>query len=83
MQNMNQYNESKTGVGVLLGFLSLAGLIVGLLLYPAGTYSRQTFIKSWAWTFGITIVLGIIIGVIYYFALMNQINNIVSSYPYY
>lgn len=50
-KNMNnspqsKYNESKTGIGVVLGlFLGIIGLIIGICIYPEGTVARKTFIK--------------------------------------
>ena len=58
----NTYGESKTVIGVLLGvFLGLIGLIIGLLLYPANTIERSTFIKGWVGAFVVEIIAVIII----------------------
>ena len=64
-QEYNQQNqpvvEPKTGIGVLLGlFLGIIGLIIGLLLYPANTLQRSTFIKGWGWTIVVLIIIGVI-----------------------
>ena len=63
--NQNNYNkkgESKTGIGVLLClFFNLLGLIIGLLLYPSGTYERETMISGWIKFFVFQIVAGIIL----------------------
>lgn len=75
--NYNQpqsYNESKTGMGVLLGIFGLIGLIVGILIYPEGTIARKTFIKGWIWTFVICIIIAII-AVIIYFSIVNSMMN--------
>lgn len=59
------YGESKTIVGVLMClFLSLVGLIIGLLLYPANTYERESFLKGWTKTFIVTIILSIVLVII-------------------
>ena len=56
------YGESKKGIGVLLClFLGVIGLIIGLLLYPAYSEERSTFIKGWVGTFVVTIVVAIIL----------------------
>ena len=77
--NNNQqqkYNESKTGIGVVLGlFLGLIGLIIGICIYPEGTVARKTFVKAWAWTFGTCMVVGIVIGVIAYFSVLGMAMN--------
>ena len=60
--NQNQYSTSKTGVGVLLClFLGIIGLVIGLLLYPTGSYERNTFVSGWVKCFLITIVISIIL----------------------
>lgn len=54
--------EPKTGIGVLLClFLGLIGLVIGLLLYPANTMQRQTFLKGWGWTFLFSVVFVLVI----------------------
>ena len=59
------YNEPKTGIGVLMGlFLGVIGLIIGLCLYPANTESRKTFLKGWGISFAIAFVLVIVIYII-------------------
>ena len=59
-------DEPKTGMGVLLGlFLGIIGLIIGLCLFKENTIARKTFIKAWAITFAITIVLYVIAIVAY------------------
>lgn len=63
-------HESKTGLGVLLAILlGVIGLIVGICLYPEGSYARKSFIKAWVITFaieiGITVLLLIILLSIY------------------
>jgi len=58
----SSYGVSKTGWGVVAAlFLGLIGLIIGLLVYPAGSYERQSFIKGWVGTFIVSIVLSIIL----------------------
>lgn len=76
-ENMNnspqsKYNESKTGIGVVLGlFLGIIGLIIGICIYPEGTVARKTFIKAWAWTFGVTAVVAVVIVIILYFGVLG------------
>lgn len=71
-KTVNYYDsqESKTGLGVLLAILlGVIGLIVGICLYPEGSYARKSFIKAWVITFaieiGITVLLLIILLSIY------------------
>lgn len=71
-KTINYYDsqESKTGLGVLLAILlGVIGLIVGICLYPEGSYARKSFIKAWVITFaieiGITVLLLIILLSIY------------------
>lgn len=78
----NQYetkkdmNESKTGIGVVLGiFLGVIGLIIGLCLYPAGTIARKTFIKAWGITFGVCVGIVVIFYVILLIAGLSMVNN--------
>ena len=62
--NASEY-QSKTGVGVLLClFLGLLGLIIGLLLYPAYSMERETFLNGWKKCFIVVIIISVIIGVI-------------------
>ena len=68
----SKYNESKTGIGVVLGlFLGIIGLIIGICIYPEGTVARKTFIKAWAWTFGVTAVVAVVIVIILYFGVLG------------
>lgn len=61
-----EIDEPKTGMGVLLGlFLGIIGLIIGLCLFKENTIARKTFIKAWAITFAITVVVYIIVLVAY------------------
>ena len=51
----------KTGVGVLFAlFLGILALIISLLLYPANTVERDSFLKGWLWTVIIAIIIIII-----------------------
>ena len=60
-----EYNEPKTGVGVAMGlFLGVIGLVIGWLLYPSETISRQTFLKGWVATVCICVGLGIFYGIL-------------------
>ena len=68
----SKYNESKAGIGVVLGlFLGIIGLIIGICIYPEGTVARKTFIKAWAWTFGVTAVVAVVIVIILYFGVLG------------
>ena len=68
----SKYNESKAGIGVVLGlFLGIIGLIIGICIYPEGTVARKTFIKAWAWTFGVTAVVAVVIVIILYFSVLG------------
>lgn len=59
--NQNQRPiESKSVIGAVLAFfLGLIGLLIGLLLYPVGTYERETFLSGWIKCFVICIVVEI------------------------
>ncbi len=75
-QQNPKYNESKTGMGVLMGlFLGLIGLIIGIFSYPEGTVARKTFIKAWLITFLICLVVSFIIGLVVFENLYNMIDT--------
>ena len=79
----NKSYGSKAGIGFVCAFfLGILGLIIGLIIYKDDTDDRNSFLKGWGWTFGITIILSIIFFAIYYSYLMNQINDIYNSYPF-
>lgn len=62
---MGPRGESKTVIGVLMFlFMNLWGLVIGLLLYPAYTYERETFLKGWIRTLIALIVFGIVSAII-------------------
>lgn len=64
-QNDAKYNESKTGIGVVLAlFLGLIGLIIGVCIFPEGTIARKTFIKSWLITYFVSIGVAVLLFVI-------------------
>ena len=68
------YGESKTVVGVLLClFLSVIGLVIGLLLYTSDTYERSSMLKGWLKCFIVQIVLGVIIGCVSVCAIMSMV----------
>ena len=68
--NNAQYNVSKTGIGVImLLFLGFLGLIIGVLMYPAGTYARKSFVKGWVITW--VVCLAITIGMCLFFLVMS------------
>ena len=53
---------NQTSLGILLAlFLGIIGLIIGLCIYPAGSIERKTFMRAWGNTFGIIVLLAIII----------------------
>ena len=60
------YLSVKTGIGVLLGFLGVIGLIIGILMYPPNTCARRTFIKGWVATVVTCILISILIVLFYY-----------------
>ena len=63
--NRDEQGEDKTGVGVALGlFLGIIGLVIGMLMYPSGSYESKTFLKGWLWTIVTCVILGIVIGII-------------------
>ena len=69
-------DEPKTGIGILCGlFLGLIGLIIGLCLYKEGTIARNTFMKSFLTTWGITFAISVIILIIYLVNLNSLLNN--------
>lgn len=56
-----KYNQSKTGMGFVMGFfLGLIGLVIGMLSYPEGTVARKTFVKSWITTILVSWGIGLI-----------------------
>ena len=58
--------EPKTLLGVVFAlFLGLIGLLIGVLIYPAGTVARKTFLKGCIITLLITFGVEILIGVGY------------------
>ena len=75
-----EHQQSKTGMGVLFALLlGVIGLVVGICLYPEGTYARKTFIKSWVITYAISIVAAIVIAIIASVIIVA----VVSSTPHY
>ena len=57
-----QTYESKTVIGVVMAiFLGLIGLIIGLLIYPSGSYERETFLSGWLKTFIIAIIIEVVL----------------------
>lgn len=72
-------NESKTGIGVLMGlFLGLIGLLIGICLYKEGTVARKTFFKGFWIAFGISMAISIIGGIIY----GATVGSLLGSYYY-
>lgn len=72
----NDYEVPKYGLGFVMAFfLGVVGLIIGICLYPSGTYARETFIKSWSITFGISIGAMIIISLIISLAVSSSVSS--------
>ncbi len=82
-----EYQTAKTGMGILLALLlGVIGLVIGILLYPTGTYARSSFIKAWGITFGISIGVSILLSVFYVifvFAILGSFNGLLGSMLYY
>lgn len=78
-EQRREYNEPKTGIGILMGlFLGIIGLIIGICLYPDGTVARRTFMKAW----GITFAVCAGIGIISYICLLIFAGSIIGSIPF-
>jgi len=57
--------DSKKDIGVLMClFLGLLGLIIGLLLYPAYSEERDTFLQGWKKCFVVLLIIGVVVGAI-------------------
>ncbi len=68
------FDQPKTGIGIVFGlFLGFVGLIIGLCIYPSGSYARSSFVKAWTITFIIEMVLGILTYLIFFGALSTFI----------
>ena len=81
VQKNDDFNVSKTGIGVLLGlFLGIIGLVIGICLYPTGTIARKTFLKAWGITFGICVAVIIIFYIIVIAAAASTVSSYNSSY---
>ena len=58
----SKQGESKTSIGVILCLLfNMLGLIIGLLMYPSGSYERETMISGWIKCFVFQVIAGIIL----------------------
>ena len=58
--NSQEYGRDKTSIGIILSlFLGIIGLIIGLLLYPAGTYERESFLNAWTKTFVVCLIVSV------------------------
>lgn len=78
-ENKKEMNESKTGIGVLMGlFLGIIGLVIGICMYPAGTLARKTFLKAWGTTFGVCVA----ILVVCYIIILCVAGSMISQLPY-
>ena len=61
-QQPQERHESKGAIGVIMAlFLGLIGLIIGLLIYPTGSFERETFLKAWIKTFIVMVVVEIVL----------------------
>ena len=69
-------SESKHTMGLLLGiFVGLIGLIIGVCVFPTGSYERETFMKGWTKGFVITLIIGLVFGVIYGCAIASLVGS--------
>ena len=67
-----EYREPKTAIGVVFAlFLGLIGLLIGVLIYPAGTVARKTFMKAWLMTYLISIAVVVVMYVIIIFGVLG------------
>ena len=61
-----KYQEPKTIIGVIMAlFLGLIGLIIGIVIYPKYSVSRQTFVRAWTITFLISIAFWLLLFALY------------------
>lgn len=59
------YGVSKSTEGVLLClFLGVIGLIIGLAIYPSGTYERESFVSAWLKTLIITSIISVVLVIV-------------------
>ena len=64
------YGDDKTTAGVLLCiFLGVLGLVIGLLMYK--DFERETFLRAWAKTFVVLVVISIVIAIIGYSCIIS------------
>lgn len=76
-----EVDEPKTGIGILLALvLGLIGLVIGLCLYKENTIARKTFLKAWGITYGVLVLIYIIIFAISMANLNSAINDLNNSY---
>lgn len=69
---VEDYNQSKKGIGILLSLLlGLFGLLIGVILYPAGTVARKTFFKGWLVTFIVYICVSIVVYIIVFITFVS------------
>ena len=61
-QPAQQNFQSKGSIGVIMAlFLGIIGLVIGLLMYPTGSYERDTFVKAWVKTYVIVIIASVVL----------------------
>ena len=70
-QNIVETDKAFLGVISCL-FLGLIGLIVGVLIYPSGSFRRDTFLTGWFVTFLIVFLIAFII---VFIVLVNATNE--------
>ena len=74
----NEKTESKTAIGIVMGiFLSLIGLVVGLILYPSGSFERKTFTKGWLIAFFVMLAIEVILFIAFGGMLTNFVSGII------
>ncbi len=60
-----EHDEPKTFMGVLLALvLGIWGLLIGLFMYPSGSYARKSFIRAWVTTIIVSTVIGILLAIV-------------------
>ena len=64
----------KMGIGMLSIFIVI-GLIIGVCVFPTGSYERETFMKGWTKGFVITLIISLVFGVIYGCAIASLVGS--------
>ena len=64
-QPVERSNNSKLLLGIIMSIIfGLLGLIIGLLLYPANTEERETFLRGWLIGLLISFCIAVIFAVV-------------------